>query len=295
MGPQHLPRSRSRTRCIGPAISPDVQPADSARTRSTARRSRDPACISGAPTTRTRTPSTSARTAPARSRTPNTGEYPVVRRADPGRRRRPDGRAARPTTTEYDRGDIVHLTADAGDDFGVKQRSRSSTALQPIDDDSTARPYEQDFTIPNNAPCGIADVHRGRRRTRSARPPATTSSSTWSARTTARTRRRRRHRVQRPAYARSRRTGVTVRPCPTRRSRSRRGRVLPRHPLGLHGRRRPRYTCNVSAPTATRSASRRCARSSPTTRRRRPRSRPRSTVDKFTPDGDLDQHGEGAA
>ena len=54
--------------------------------------------------------------------------------------------------TEYDRGDVVSLTADAGDDFGVSS-VRFFDGAVPIDSDSSA-PYEQEFTIPNNAPCG---------------------------------------------------------------------------------------------------------------------------------------------
>ena len=53
---------------------------------------------------------------------------------------------------EYDRGDTVSLTADASDDFGVTQ-VRFFDGANPIDTDSTD-PYEQDFTIPGNAPCG---------------------------------------------------------------------------------------------------------------------------------------------
>ena len=55
-------------------------------------------------------------------------------------------------TDEYDRGDTVGLSADAEDDFGVTS-VRFFDGANPIDTDSTA-PYEQDFVIPNNAPCG---------------------------------------------------------------------------------------------------------------------------------------------
>jgi hypothetical protein len=53
--------------------------------------------------------------------------------------------------TEYDRGETVSLTAEASDDFGVTS-VRFFDGAVPIDTDGTA-PYEQDFTIPNNAPC----------------------------------------------------------------------------------------------------------------------------------------------
>jgi hypothetical protein len=54
--------------------------------------------------------------------------------------------------TEYDRGDTVSLTATAGDDFGVTS-VRFFDGGVPIGTDTTA-PYQQGFTIPNNAPCG---------------------------------------------------------------------------------------------------------------------------------------------
>ena len=54
---------------------------------------------------------------------------------------------------EYDRGDVLSLTANASDDFGVTQ-VRFFDGATPIDTDSTD-PFEQDFTIPNNAPCGF--------------------------------------------------------------------------------------------------------------------------------------------
>ena len=54
--------------------------------------------------------------------------------------------------TEYDRGDVVHLTATADDDFGVNKVTFFN-GLQQLDTDNTS-PYEQDFTIPANAPCG---------------------------------------------------------------------------------------------------------------------------------------------
>lgn len=53
---------------------------------------------------------------------------------------------------EYDRGDTVALSADATDDFGINS-VRFFDGANPIDTDSAA-PYEQDFLVPNNAPCG---------------------------------------------------------------------------------------------------------------------------------------------
>jgi hypothetical protein len=82
---------------------------------------------------------------------PNTGEYLIVDAPVPVADAAPTV-ALDSDETEYDRGDVVHLTATADDDFGVNKVTFFN-GLQQLDVDTTS-PYEQDFTIPANAPCG---------------------------------------------------------------------------------------------------------------------------------------------
>ena len=121
----------------------------SRRTRSTARRRR------WAPAPR-RTRSTSARsgTGCRGSATPASTRSSTPRS---GRGRGPDGHAAT-DEAEYDRGEC--LPPRRPTTTSASTRSRSSTALRRSA--STARPYEQDFTIPANAPAARA-AQRGRR------------------------------------------------------------------------------------------------------------------------------------
>ena len=76
-------------------------------------------------------------------------------------------------------------------------------------------PYEQDFVIPNNAPCGsrtfTAVVTDSLGQTSVTRSP-----SSWSGRTIARIRRRRRTSSSTRRRARSPQAGSLSRPCPTR-------------------------------------------------------------------------------
>jgi hypothetical protein len=82
---------------------------------------------------------------------PTSGEYPVVDGPIPVNDASPTVSLVSDQAL-YNRGDTVHLTATASDDFGVKSVSFYDGA-DPIGSVS-APPYTQDFQIPANAPCG---------------------------------------------------------------------------------------------------------------------------------------------
>jgi hypothetical protein len=143
-------RYTSATNNVGPAISPTSNPPIPENPVNGTGIA-DPACITTNLTTTNN--SDAVDFCPFRNGSqsdPNTGEYPAVDAPLPVA-------DAAPTVelnsddTEYDRGDVVHLTATAGDDFGVN-RVTFFNGLQQIGVDTTS-PYEQDFTIPANAPC----------------------------------------------------------------------------------------------------------------------------------------------
>jgi hypothetical protein len=82
---------------------------------------------------------------------PNFGEFPAVDAPLPVADEAPTIELSS-DDDEYDRGDTVHLTADAGDDFGVTKVTFFN-GLQQLGV-VTSPPYTQDFTIPLDAPCG---------------------------------------------------------------------------------------------------------------------------------------------
>jgi hypothetical protein len=135
----------------GPAVSPVTNPAIPENPVNGTATVVDPQCVNSASVA---VPNSSAVDfCPFRNLTqsdPNNGEYPIADNPLPVN-------DAPPTINlnsdqaEYDRGDTVHLTADAADDFGVKNVTFFN-GFQQLGVDSQP-PYTQDFEIPSNAPC----------------------------------------------------------------------------------------------------------------------------------------------
>ena len=149
----------------GPAISPLTNPPIPENPVNGSPTATDPDCVA---TNATTLPNSSAVDfCPFRNGTqgdPNTGQY-LITDAPLPISDTPPTIDLQADDTEYDRGDTVHLTADAGDDFGVKHVTFFN-GLQQLSQDSDP-PYADDFVIPNDAPCGsrtftaVAEDSRG--------------------------------------------------------------------------------------------------------------------------------------
>jgi hypothetical protein len=135
----------------GPAISPTTNPPIPENPVNGTATAVDPQCVNSAAVT---IPNSSAVDfCPFRNLTqsdPQNGEWPIADSPIPVNDTAPtvDLQADQ---SEYDRGDTVHLTATAADDFGVKSVTFYN-GLQQLGVDSQP-PYAQDFVIPANAPC----------------------------------------------------------------------------------------------------------------------------------------------
>ena len=145
-------RYTSVTNNVGPAISPASNPPIPENPVNGAPTAIDPQCVQTNATQGTN--STSVDFCPFRNGSqndPNTGEYPITDAPLPISDTPPTVDLSA-DDTEYDRGETVNLTADAGDDFGVKHVTFFN-GLQQLGQDADP-PYTEDFVIPNDAPCG---------------------------------------------------------------------------------------------------------------------------------------------
>jgi Bacterial Ig domain len=145
-------RYTSVTNNTGPAISPAFNPPIPENPVNGTPTAVDPTCVA---TNATTLPNSDAVDfCPFRNGSqsdPNTGEFSIVDAPLPVNDTPPEVDLLA-DDTEYDRGETVHLTADATDDFGIKHVTFFN-GLQQLSQDSQP-PYAHDFVIPNDAPCG---------------------------------------------------------------------------------------------------------------------------------------------